>query len=121
MFLWFVCGMARDGPFPIPAVFWHCYDHPQRRPDPDRETALAAIVAAFPSWYFHSVCACGHSGYISEVGAVLDGWGERLVSELVAGLRCKRCGARPASVELVSRLDAHGDNRGPVRRVRLLG
>jgi hypothetical protein len=109
-----------SSPYPVPPVFWHPYDHPERRPDPDRATALAATVAAFPSWYFHSVCGgCGRRAYVSQTGLLLEGWGERRVCEVVASLRCKGCGQRPAVAELVNRLDAHGD--GPIRRVRLAG
>ena len=68
---------GRAGPYPVPAVFWHSYDHPERRPDPDGATALGATVAAFPSWYLHLVCAaCGHSAHVSQVALLLDGWAE---------------------------------------------
>jgi hypothetical protein len=64
--------------FPLPAVFWHCYDHPDRRPDPDRETALAAPVAAFPSWYVRVICGgCGTEKYINQIGLLLAGWSQR--------------------------------------------
>ena len=102
-------------------MFWHCYDHPERRPDPDRETAMAATVAAFPSWYFRAVCgACRHAGWVNQIW-LTDDWGERPVREMVAALRCKKCGsARLERVELVSRLDAQ-TAKGPIRRVRLVG
>ena len=103
----------------VPAVFWHSYDHPERRPDPDPATALAATVAAFPSWHFRTVCrGCGRAAHVSQVGLLLDGWAERRVSEVVRSLRCGSCGGRPATVELVSRFDAQTGG-GPIRRVRL--
>jgi hypothetical protein len=70
-----------------PAVFWHSYDHPERRPDPDGATALGATVAAFPSWYFHLVCgACGHSAHVSQgfFRALLLGASPALVVQHVA-------------------------------------
>ena len=104
---------------PMPAVFWHSYDHPERRPDPDAPTALAATVSAFPSWHFRTVCrGCGRAAHLSQVGLLIEGLGERRVSE--ASLRCSSCGGRPASVELVSRFDAQTGG-GPIRRVRLVG
>ena len=110
----------RERRFPIPAVFWHSYDHPDRRPDPDRETALAATVAAFPSWHFRTVCgACRREGHVSQVALLLDGFGERPVRDVVPRLVCNRCGGQPALVELVSRLGAQSGD-GPIRRVALL-
>jgi hypothetical protein len=113
---------GRTDRYRVPAVFWHSYDHPERRPDPDGATALGATVAAFPSWYFHLFCgACGHSAHISQVALLLDGWAERRVSDVVASLRCARCtSGRPATVELVSRLDAQ-TSAGAIRRVRVRG
>ncbi len=105
---------------PIPPVFWHPYDHPERRPDPDQATALAATVAAFPSWYFHSECrGCGRTAYLSQVRLRINGLGSRRIADVVASLRCKRCGQGPASVVLENRLDAQGRSYGPIRRVRL--
>jgi hypothetical protein len=45
-----------------PAVFWHSYDHPECRPDPDGATALGATVAAFPSWDWASAAAWSWEG-----------------------------------------------------------
>jgi hypothetical protein len=47
---------GRADRYAVPAVFWHSYDHPERRPDPDGATALGATVAAFPS-----APLCGHA------------------------------------------------------------
>jgi hypothetical protein len=118
-------GMKEDrtDPYPVPTVFWHSYDRPDRRPDPDAATALGATVAAFPSWYFHLVCGgCRHAAHVSQVALLLDGWAERRVFEVVASLRCARCGSgrRPGVVEPVSRLDAQ-TGAGPIRRLRLRG
>lgn len=77
--------------------FWHPYDHPNRLPDPDRDTALAAPLRAFPSWYIRTTCGvCGWERHASQTQILVarPHWEDRPIRDVLAAIRCNRCGSR---------------------------
>ena len=94
---------------------WLCYGADAL---PDRATALAAPLRAFPSWYLRLVCTCGRERFLAETHMTLAGHGDRRIGDILARLRHDRCGGVPASAELVTGIP--GISSGTVRRISLI-
>lgn len=91
---------------PVARPFWHCYDHPDRLPDPDGATALAAPLAAFPSWFIEATCAaCRRTTMEGQVHLIIadEAAAWRPVWQAIAGMRCRHCRSdRFAATQLVT-------------------
>lgn len=99
---------------PVPARHWRCYGD---APLPTREEALAAPLAAFPSWWLWMRCSCGRERWLNQVHAD-PAWQDERLADLVPRFRHKGCDGRPLEVELRTDGDAVGK---VVRRVGLVG
>ena len=70
---------------------------------PDRATALAAPLRAFPSWHIRIECAtCGRERCLDETNLTIAGHGDRRVGDLIRRLKHEGCGGRPKLVELIT-------------------
>jgi hypothetical protein len=70
---------------------------------PDRATALAAPLRAFPSWHIRIECAaCGRDRCLAETNLTIAGHGDRRVGDLIRRLKHEGCGGRPKLVELIT-------------------
>ena len=64
---------------------------------PDRATAMAAPLRAFPSWYLRLECAaCGRERYLNETHLTIAGHGDRRVGDLIAGSSMRAAAGKPS-------------------------
>ena len=82
-------------------------------PLPDRATALASPLRAFPSWYLRMECAtCGRERYLNETHLTIAGHGDRRVGDLIGRLTHEGCGGKPKPVELITGFPDRARGRG---------
>jgi hypothetical protein len=86
---------------------------------PTRATALASPRRQFTGWTITANCPACHvlRSRTVETLMVTNG-GAITVGEVVARLRCKRCGGKPDWVRLADGLK--GQAQGPIREVMLV-
>ncbi len=80
------------------------------------------LLSDFDGWWLDTRCGCGRSTQI-PIRMLLREWRrETDIGQIARRLRCRGCGARPASTELVDDIQAGAKGYaggGPVQRIKV--
>jgi hypothetical protein len=82
----------------------------------------AAPLSAVPDWWLELRCGCGRTVQSPRRLLVREHGPAARAPELVARMRCERCGSRPAAAEWIDNPQggARGTDYPPPRRVPVL-